>query len=248
MNISLAIMAAVGGYLIGSLSFARIVTSLAGYGKRFPEDAEVRLKGSDEGIRLDTVSATSVSIKAGPRLGFLTYVLDVLKVFAPVFALRQLYPDQPYHLLAATAGVVGHVWPIYHRFKGGGGISAIYGGVFAIDWPGVFVAALGGMLLGLFVFRDFYLIYYCGLMLLIPWLWLRTGSVPVLAYSVAVNVLFFLASYSAAKRVYALRRTDPRWGDPAQAWQFSAMGRAILKLLARLGYGKTRGPSGEGPA
>ena len=156
-------------------------------------------------------------------------------------------PRQPYYLITATAGVVGHIWPIYHGFKGGGGISAIYGGVFAFDWPGVFVAALGGMLLGLFVLRDFYLIYYCGLLLLIPWLWFRTGSVPVLAYSVAVNILFFLASYSAAKRVYALRRTDPRWGDPAQAWQFSAMGRGILKVLARFGYGRTSAAPREGP-
>lgn len=247
MNTTLALIAAIGGYLIGSLSFARVVTALAGYGRGFTEDAEVRLKGSDEGIRLDTVSATSVSLKAGPRLGFLTYVLDVLKVFVPVFALRHLYPDQPYYLITATAGVVGHIWPIYHGFKGGGGISAIYGGVFAFDWPGVFVAALGGMLLGLFVLRDFYLIYYCGLLLLIPWLWFRTGSVPVLAYSVAVNILFFLASYSAAKRVYALRRTDPRWGDPAQAWQFSAMGRGILKVLARFGYGRTSAAPREGP-
>jgi glycerol-3-phosphate acyltransferase PlsY len=248
MNTSLALMAAVGGYLLGSLSFARIVTMLAGYGRGFPENAEVRLPGSDTGVRMDTVSASSVSIKAGPRLGFLTYVLDVLKVFLPVFALRQLYPDDLYYLLAATAGVVGHIWPVYHRFKGGGGISAIYGGVFAIDWPGVFVAAVGGMLLGLFVLRDFYLIYYCGLLLLIPWLWFRTGSVPLVAYAVFVNVLFFLASYPSAKRVYALRRTDPRWGDPAQAWQFSAMGRAILKMLGKLGYGKARGPSGKGPA
>lgn len=248
MNVWLTIMAAVGGYLIGSLSFARIVTGLAGYARGFTENAEVRLEGGGEGIRLDTVSATSVSLKAGPRLGFLTYVLDVLKVFLPVFALRQVYPEHPYYLIAATAGVVGHVWPVYHGFKGGGGISAIYGGVFAIDWPGVFVAALGGMLLGLFVLRDFYLIYYCGLLLLIPWLWFRTESVPILAYALVVNLLFFLASYSAAKRMYELRRTDPRWADPSQAWQFSAMGRAILKLLSKLGYGKGRGPSGERPA
>jgi len=247
MNPTLALLAAIGGYLIGSLSFARIVTALAGYGRGFTENAEVRLKGSDEGIRLDTVSATSVSLKAGPRLGFLTYVLDVLKVFVPVFTLKHVFPEQPYYLLTAATGVVGHVWPLYHRFKGGGGISAIYGGVFAFDWLGVFVAALGGMLLGLFVLRDFYLIYYCGLLLLIPWLWFRTGSVPVLAYSVVVNILFFLASYSGAKRVYALRRTDPRWGDPAQAWQFSAMGRGILKVLARFGYGRTSAAPREGP-
>jgi MFS family permease len=109
----------------------------------------------------------------------------------------------------------------------------------------------------IFKYRDFTMSVLCmffmsiavyGIFMLIPWLWFRTGSVPVVAYAILVNVLFFLASYPSAKRVYALRRTDPRWGDPAQAWQFSAMGRAILKLLAKFGYGKSRGPSGEGPA
>ena len=248
MTATPALLAALGGYLIGSLSFARIVTALAGYGRGFTENAEARIEGTDNALRLDTVSATSVSLKAGPRLGFLTYVLDVLKVFVPVFVLSRLFPDQPYYLITAAAGVVGHVWPLYHGFKGGGGISAIYGGVFVIDWPGVFVAALGGMVLGLFVLRDFYLIYYAGLALLIPWLWFRTGSVAVLVYAVVVNVLFLIASYSAAKRLYALRRTDPAWNDPTRAWQFSAMGRGILKVLAKLGYGNKRGPSGEGTA
>ena len=75
----------------------------------------------------------------------------------------------------------------------------------------------------------------------------RSGDVPVLVYAVVVNALFLVASYSAAKRVYALRRTDPRWGDPAQAWQFSAMGRGILKVLARFGYGRTSAAPREGP-
>jgi len=248
MNISLLLLATLGGYLIGSLSFARIVTRLAGYGRGFPENAEARIEGSEKTIRLDTVSATSVSLKAGPRLGFLTYVLDVLKVFVTVFVLKRAFPDQPYYLAAATTGVVGHIWPLYHGFKGGGGMSAIFGGLFAIDWLGVFVTAFGGMILGLAILRDVYLIYYSALIFLIPWLWFRTGSVSLLLYAVAVNVLFLIASYPAARRFYRLRRTEPSWKDPMVAWKLSAMGRGILKMLDKLGIGrKNDPPEGERP-
>jgi len=231
------IAAAAGGYLVGSLSFARIVTTIGGYGKGFPENAEARIEGTESTLRLNTVSATSVSIKAGPRLGFLTYLLDVLKVFIPVFVLKEAFPNEPYYLVWAAAAVVGHVWPVYHKFKGGGGMSAIFGGLFAIDWLGVFVTAIGGMVIGLAVLRDVYLIYYSGLVLLIPWLWFRTHSVPLLVYALAVNVLFIVASYPAARRFYKLKRTDPSWRDPKVAWKLSAMGRGILKMLDKLGLG-----------
>jgi acyl phosphate:glycerol-3-phosphate acyltransferase len=248
MSNSLVLLAALAGYLVGSLSFARIVSAMAGRGGRFPENAEARIEGSDSALRLDTVSATSVSLKGSPRLGFLTFVLDVLKVFVVVTVLKLLWPAQPYYLVAATTGVVGHVWPIYHRFNGGGGMSAIYGGLLVIDWTSIFVTAIGGLLLGLFVLRDLYLIYYAGLILLIPWLWFRTGSVAVVAYAVAVNLLFVVASYPAARRFYRLKKTDPSWRDPRVAWKLSAMGRGILKMLDKLGLGgKTDEPEVRQP-
>jgi len=248
MTISLVLLTAVAGYLVGSLSFARIVSALAGYGRRFPEDAEARIEGTEKTLRLSTVSATSVSLKSTPRLGFLTFVLDVLKVFAVVSVVRAALPGEPYYLLAATTGVAGHVWPIYHRFKGGGGMSAIYGGLLAIDWPSVLVVALGGMILGLAVFRDVYLIYYAGLLLLMPWLWFRTSSIAALGYALAVNLLFLVASYSVARRFYQLKKTDPSWSDPRVAWKLSAMGRGILKVLDKLGLAGDKGQRNGGNA
>ena len=238
MNVDLILLAAIGGYLLGSLSFARIVTALAGPGKRVPEETEAKIKESPHSLRLTTVSATSVSLTAGPRLGFLTYLLDMTKVFIPVLVLKKLYPGDPYYLIAAVTGVAGHVWPIYHRFKGGGGISAIFGGIFAIDWLGVFATSIGGMILGLTVFRDVYLIYYLGLILLIPWLWFRFHDIHLVVYAVVVNILFFLASYPGAKRYYELKRTDPAWKDPKVAWRLWAMGRGILKMMEKLGLSK----------
>ena len=248
MDITIVLLAAVAGYLLGSLSFARIVTSFAGPDKKVKERTEAYIEGSDNPIILDTVSATSVSMVAGSRLGFLTYVLDMLKVFVPVLVLKQVFPGEPYYLVAAFAGVVGHVWPIYHKFKGGGGISAIFGGVFAIDWIGVFVTFFGGMFVGMAILRDLYLIYYAGLILLVPWLWLRTKSVEVLIYAVLVNVLFMVATLPSARRYYRLRKTDPKWADPEAMWGMWGMGRGIMKMMTKLGVMKKKdGPEAEKP-
>jgi len=241
MDPLIVIAAAAGGYLLGSLSFARIVTSFAGPEKRVKERTEAYLEGSENPIILDTVSATSVSMVAGSKLGFLTYVLDMLKVFVPVLVLKKIFPGEPYHLVAAFAGVVGHVWPIYHKFKGGGGISAIFGGVFAIDWIGVFVTFFGGIFVGMAILRDVYLIYYSGLVLLIPWLWFRTKSVEVLVYAVLVNALFIVATLPSARRYYKLRKTDPKWADPEAMWGMWGMGRGIMKMMDKLGVRKKKG-------
>jgi glycerol-3-phosphate acyltransferase PlsY len=234
MDITIAALAAAGGYLIGSLSFARIVSALAGYGMKGPENVEARVEGMATSVRLDTVSATSVSIKAGPRLGFLTYVLDVLKVFIPVFILKKVFPGEPYYLIWALAALVGHVWPVYHGFKGGGGMSVVIGSLLAIDWLAVFVMSIGGIIVGLGILRDVYLIYFSGLLLVIPWLWFRTGSVPLLLFAIAANVIFFAASWSGAKQYYRLKKTEPALRDPKTVWQFSGMGRGILKMIDKI--------------
>lgn len=83
---------------------------------------------------------------------------------------NRLYPEASHFLIAVTAGMIGHVWPVYHGFQGGRGLSAVCGGMFAIDWIGVFATSPGGMLLGLFVLRDMLVAYVGGLWLLIPWL------------------------------------------------------------------------------
>ncbi|NTV80978.1 MAG: hypothetical protein HGA24_06110, partial [Candidatus Aminicenantes bacterium] len=99
--------------------------------------------------------------------------------------------------------------------------------------------SLGGIIVGLGILRDVYLIYFSGLLLVIPWLWLRTGSVPLVLYAVAANVIFFVASWSGAKKYYQLKKTEPVLRDPRAVWQFSGMGRGILKMIDK--FKKKRG-------
>ena len=238
MNTLWFIVSAIGGYLIGSISSARIITRIFGKDKKVPEKTSFGIEASDKKIETKLVSATTVSVNVGAKFGFITYVLDVLKVLIPVLVLKYQFPDNYYFLLAALTGVVGHIWPVYYKFRGGRGISAIYGGVFVIDWIGVFVAAVGGMIVGLFVLRDLFFTYQAGLWLLIPWLWFRTHDIHYVIYAVVINILFTISSIPEMKQWFKIKK-EKGWDDPAQAFQVSAMGRGIIKMAKKLGFFKT---------
>jgi glycerol-3-phosphate acyltransferase PlsY len=130
--------------------------------------------------------------------------------------------------------MIGHIWPVYHRFRGGRGLSAVYGGVLAIDPIGVLVTSVGGMLLGLLVLRDMVAAYMGGLWLLIPWLWFRTHDVAYLAYAIAVNLIFLVAMIPEI-RIYLQLRREGKAEDVSELMQFTGMGRGIYKMAKRLG-------------
>jgi len=237
MEIQLVGLSLLLGYLIGSISSARIVSAFAAPGKKVPDVTELKLEGSDKIFHLGTVSASSVSAQHGSKLGFLTYVLDLIKVIIPVVFLLRLFPDQPYFLIAATAAVAGHIWPVYHRFKGGRGLSAIYGTLLVIDWIGMFIAAAGGMIVGLFVLRSVLLAYILGPWLVVPWLWWRTGDPAHVAFGV-VAATFFSISMIPEIRQWRVISKEEKWDDYQTVMQLSGMGRGILKMAKKIGVVK----------
>jgi glycerol-3-phosphate acyltransferase PlsY len=240
MDAGLAIACAIVGYLVGSVSFARIVSAIAAPGAPVPDAVHLRLEGSDQTLEMRTVSATTVSVRLGSRYGFLTYVLDMLKVAVPVAICRAVLPGTPYSLVLATAAIVGHIWPVYHGFKGGRGLSAIYGTLLVVDWIGVLVTSVAGMLFGLLVVRSVAVAYLAGVWFIAPWLWFRTGEIAHLVFALIVNVLFAIASLPELRAYERIRRED-RWNDPAAVIQLSGMGRGLVKMARRLGIGGPRG-------
>jgi glycerol-3-phosphate acyltransferase PlsY len=239
MDPLIALAAALGGYLVGAISVARLVTRLVAPSVRVTDRFEVGLPGSDKTLALGTVSASWVSHHVGAKWGFLTYVLDMLKIVIPAVALRRAWPAEPYFLVAAAAGVAGHIWPVYHRFKGGRGISAIYGGFLVIDWFGFLVCSLGGMLLGLVVLRDVLAAYMAGVLLLIPWVLFKTRDAAFVIYAVVVNVFFVIAMLPEIRAYERLKREE-KWDDPAAVIELSGMGRGLLKMGRKLGLIKKR--------
>jgi glycerol-3-phosphate acyltransferase PlsY len=238
MNTTPALLSAVLGYLMGSISSARIVRRF-GAPQVDLSKTEIGIPGSEDMVTLEVYSATTISSQAGPKLGFATVVLDMLKIALPTLLVRRAYADAPYYLLTAIAGMVGHIWPLYHGFKGGRGMSAVYGGMFAIDWIGVFATSLSGMLFGLVIVRDFVVAYMAGFWFLIPWMWLRTHDAAHVLYAVAANVILLLAMVPEIRLYLGLRR-EGKAADLSQAMQVTAMGRGMYKMAKRFGLFKAQ--------
>jgi len=237
MDLQLTALSLLVGYLMGSVSFARVVSRLAAPGSKVPEVTELHLEGSDQVFHLGTVSASSVSAQHGSKLGFLVFLLDLAKVAVPVLLFRLWLPSAPYFLVVATAAVAGHIWPVYHRFRGGRGLSAIYGTLLVVDWIGMFIAGVGGMVVGLFVLRSVLLAYVLGPWLVVPWLWWRTGDPAHVAFGVAAAIMFTVSMIPEIKQWRKISKEE-KWDDYQTVMQLSGMGRGILKMAKKIGVVK----------
>jgi acyl-phosphate glycerol 3-phosphate acyltransferase len=232
-------IAAVSGYLVGSISSGRLIWKIVAPQKPIPKQTAFRLEGSDDELVTDLTSATTVSHHLGARYGFITFVLDVLKVFLSALAVKYALTEHPYYLITAITGVIGHIWPVYYGFKGGRGISPIFGGVFLLDWIAVFATSLGGMIFGLLLMRDMLVAYMAGVWFLIPWMWFRTHDLYYVLYAVAINVVFNIAMIPEIRKWIRITR-EGKWSETANVMQLTGMGRGILKMAKRLGIYKQR--------
>ena len=112
------------GYLAGSLSFAVIVSRLMGL-------QDPRTFGSKN------PGATNVLRSGSKAAAAITLLLDGVKGWLPVLLVRLL--GKPYGLeegtmaLVGLAAFLGHLWPLFFRFKGGKGVATFIGVVFGID-------------------------------------------------------------------------------------------------------------------
>jgi glycerol-3-phosphate acyltransferase PlsY len=123
-------------YLLGSIPFGLMLTKLLG-GK------DVREHGSGN------IGATNVSRVAGPLAGILTLLLDALKGAAGVGLAGHFTGHSAlWMVLAGSAALVGHCFPVWLAFKGGKGVATALG-VFVLLCP---LAALAGFVLFLLVF------------------------------------------------------------------------------------------------
>jgi acyl phosphate:glycerol-3-phosphate acyltransferase len=232
MNPLIALIAALAGYLIGSLSFARIVVHVFAPGQQIT-GTDYSAPGMEQPFHSDAITGTAVSVRLGGRYGCLVGLLDILKVAIPALALRLAFPGFPYFLVYAALALVGHNWPLYYRFQGGSGLSAIMGGFLVADPLGTVITALLGVMISILL-KNPVILYMGGLWLMIPWLWFATHSLAYVAYAVFANVIFLLAALPA----YRTLRENQRKGaklDYATVMERTPMGRGILKMATRLG-------------
>lgn len=192
------------GYLLGSLSFARIVVHIVS-----PESdlsgVEVQVPASQARFQSSSISATSVNTLLGPRFGCLTSLLDMTKVGLPALLLKLIFPEFPYFLIYISFGTLGHIWPLYYRFKGGRGMSAILAGFAVADWQGVLITLSISLIVGL-IRKDFYIGNKLSILLMIPWLWFRTQSWMMLLFAISLNLMNLIAAIPEIKEIKRLRK------------------------------------------
>jgi glycerol-3-phosphate acyltransferase PlsY len=229
MKLWMILLAAISGYLIGSLSFARIMLRLVAPGQEYQKIRRA-VPGTDEAFEGHSVSANSVRVQLGSRYGCLTALLDASKAAVPALAFRLWQPDGPYYLIAATTAMVGHIYPLYHRFRGGMGLSTMYGGFFVLDWLGVVVTTLVGMAAGILA-EHVLILRWSGMLLMIPWIWFRTHDPAKLIYVIVANALYWTAMIPELRQYFQFKAED-KLPDSAEVADLLGM-RSVWQIVRR---------------
>ena len=176
-----AFLLIVGAYLIGSVSFAVVVSRAFG----LPDPHEY---GSGN------PGATNV-LRTGHRAAaLLTLLGDGAKGFVAVFAAKQIVPlaGAADFVVAAVALAVflGHLYPVFHRFAGGKGVSTAAGIVFALHWP-LGVALIAVWLVMAFGFKISSLAALTTAVLLPLGLFYSLGPSPEAGAGIVIAALLF---------------------------------------------------------
>jgi glycerol-3-phosphate acyltransferase PlsY len=120
----------VAGYLLGSIPFGFLIVRLA-------KGTDVRASGSGN------IGATNVNRVAGTGAALATLLLDVGKgYFAVWLAGRASGGDVGWMAASGVAAVVGHLFPVWLRFRGGKGVATALGVFVPLCWPAVAAAAV----------------------------------------------------------------------------------------------------------
>lgn len=124
----LPILGVFAAYLIGSIPFGFLVARARG--------VDIFRAGSGN------IGATNVARVLGRKFGLLVFALDVLKGAFPTLAALRLFNDSRWAVLIGLAAIVGHMFPVFLRFRGGKGVATGFG-VVAVLLPAPAFIALG---------------------------------------------------------------------------------------------------------
>jgi len=174
-------------YLMGSIPFGFILT-------------KIFLKKDIRGIGSGNIGATNALRTGNKSLGYGTLFLDVIKAVIPVIYVKLNYPD--YIFIASLCTFLGHVFPIWLKFKGGKGVATYVGILFSIN------LTIGFVFLGVWFF-TFLISKYSSLSSLFGSL-----SVPIYLFFftsqnlVFFSIMFILIFYTHRENVKRLKNKE----------------------------------------
>ncbi len=108
-------------YLIGSIPFGFLIF-------KFKSKDDIRKYGSGN------IGATNVNRLLGKKLGLITLLLDYLKTFLISFLIYKFYGSDT-GSICGFVSVIGHIFPLWLKFKGGKGVASFLGLLSIISWP-----------------------------------------------------------------------------------------------------------------
>jgi len=115
------IYALIGGYLMGSIPFGLLIARATGQG-------DIRKIGSGN------IGATNVLRTGRKDIALITLLLDAAKAGVAALIFNHFF-GSPIGLLAGTAALIGHCFPVWLKFKGGKGVATFFGCLLATAWP-----------------------------------------------------------------------------------------------------------------
>jgi len=192
MNISTLLIVVIIAYLIGSISFARMVTKLVNPTADL-DQARNHISDTGEAGTVSGIGASTASMVLGKKYGGIVALLDMLKAFIPIIILRIAFPDQSYYLIFSIFVIMGHNYPVYYRFKGGRGLSPMLGSLLAIDPLGMIVAMVAGTLLAIFINQPPAASLVLWFPMLTIWSWLVRHNTPIAVYTIVLLLIFLIA-------------------------------------------------------
>ena len=126
------ILAITISYLMGSIPFGLILTKIF-------LNKDIRDIGSGN------IGATNVLRTGNKIIGYLTLSLDILKAVIPVLYIKFNYPELVY--VSSLSVFIGHVFPLWLKFKGGKGVATYVGILFSINYILGFVFVLSWLII-----------------------------------------------------------------------------------------------------
>ena len=182
------------GYLLGSIPFGLIITAIAGLG-------DVRKIGSGN------IGATNV-LRTGKRwAAALTLLLDGGKGAAAVAIATAMFGMNG-AAIAGTAAILGHVFPVWLRFRGGKGVATFIGVLLAASWPvGLLVIATWLIVAWLSKISSLSALTAAALA---PAYAMAFGNLPYAILALVLAVIIFITHHENIHRLW--RGEEPRIG------------------------------------